>query len=357
MLGTATSQNGIQVINVTFTGSAIPPYPTRFSSLPGGAATAAPNIYFFDPRYKSPYTGQWSLGAEYQLTKDTSVTIGYLGVKGTHLQRTRDINFLPPVPTTIQDLSGNSFTFLRFSARRLTNFGRISEFESSADSIYNGLTMSVNKRFSKAFQLLVSYTYSKVIDDAPDGTSVVPFNGGDDAKMVQNPLNPPADRSVGVTDIRQRLALSGVWDVGSYAQGVKNSWERVVLTGWSLSGILSAQRGSPYSAAVGADLNNDGNRFTDRVPGFGRNTFVGPSFVSFDPRITREFRLREYARLQLIAEGFNIFNRANFNNVRTAFFNVSGTFPNQKLVVAPGFGQPQGTFDPRILQLAAKIIF
>jgi hypothetical protein len=357
MLGTATSQNGIQVISVTFTGASMPAYPARFSSLPSGTGTPAPNIYFFDPRYKSPYTGQWSLGVEYQLAKDTSLTIGYLGVKGTHLQRTRDINLLPPVPVSIQDGSGNLFVFQRFPGRRFTNFGRISEFESSADSIYNGLTISINKRFTRGFQFLASYTYSKVIDDAPDGTSVVPFNGGDDGKMVQNPLNPAADRAVGVTDIRNRLVLSGIWDLGGYAGKVSNAWARTLLTGWTISGILSAQSGSPYSAFVGADLNNDSNRFTDRVPGFGRNTFVGPDFVSLDPRITREFRFREYARLQLIAEGFNILNRANFNNVRNTLYNVTGSFPNQKLATAPGFGQPQGTFNPRIMQLAAKIIF
>jgi hypothetical protein len=264
---------------------------------------------------------------------------------------------LPPIATPIQDASGNGFVFLRFPGRRFTNFGRISEFESSADSIYNGLTISINKRFNRGFQFLASYTYSKVIDDAPDGTSVVPFNGGDDAKMVQDPLNPSADRALGVTDIRNRLVLSGIWDLGGYAGKVSSAWARSLLTGWSFSGIFSAQSGSPYSAVVGADLNNDSNRFTDRVPGLGRNTFTGPNFYSLDPRITREFRFREYARLQLIAEGFNILNRANFTNVRNTLYNVSGTFPNQKLVVAPGFGQAQSTFDPRILQLAAKIVF
>src|SRR5262249_40034360 len=143
MLGTATSQNGIQVINVTFTGAAMPVYPARFSALPGGVSTPAPNIYFFDPNYRSPYTEQWSLGVEYQVAKDTSVTLGYLGVQAPPLKRTRDITLLPPVPIWIQDGSVNNFVFLRFPGRPFTNFGRISEFESSADSIYNGLTVSV----------------------------------------------------------------------------------------------------------------------------------------------------------------------------------------------------------------------
>src|SRR5262249_16721484 len=161
------------------------------------------------------------LGFEYKWAKDTTVSISYLGVKGTHLQRTRDINWLSPTPTSIMDDHGNNFTYLRFSARRFPAFGRISEFESSADSIYHGLTFSFNKRFSQHFQFLTSFTFSKVIDDAPDGTSVVPFNGGDDAKMVQNPLNPSDDRGLGVTNLQKRIAMSGIWDFGAYAEGIK----------------------------------------------------------------------------------------------------------------------------------------
>src|SRR5262249_15652647 len=115
--------------------------------------------------------------------------------------------------------------------------------------------------------------------------------------------------------------------------------------------------GYPYSAFVGADLNNDGNRFTDRVPGVGRNTFRGPKFVSFDPRLTREIRLHERARLQLIAEGFNIFNRANFTAINTTFYSLTGSGATAQLVKNPTFGKPTTTFDPRIIQLAAKFIF
>src|SRR5207244_4383246 len=101
-----------------------------------------------------PYTQQWSLGTEYQLFKDLSVAISYLGVKGTHLGRTRDINFNAPVPTTIRDDAGNTFTYQRFGTRRFANFGRISQFESTGNSIYNGLTVQVTKRFAQNFQML-----------------------------------------------------------------------------------------------------------------------------------------------------------------------------------------------------------
>jgi outer membrane receptor protein involved in Fe transport len=357
MLGTAHSQNGIQVVNLTFTGTAMPTYPSRFASIPSGVTLAAPSIYVFAPDYVEPYTQQWSLGTEYQLFKDLSVAVSYLGVKGTHLSRTRDINFNAPVPTTIRDDAGNTFTYQRFGTRRFTNFGRISQFESTGNSIYNGLTVQVTKRFSQNFQMLTSYTYSHAIDDAPDSTSVVPGNAGDDAKMVQNPLNIRDDRASSLNDVRNRFVVSGIWDIGGYAKSLQNDVTRTLLSGWSVSGILTAEDGRPYSAFVGADLNNDGNRFTDRVPGVGRNTFVGPGFVSLDPRITREIRFHESARVQLIAEAFNLFNRANFTAINTTFYSLSGTGTGATLVRNTAFGRPTSTTTPRIIQLAAKVIF
>ncbi|MFP5263538.1 MAG: TonB-dependent receptor domain-containing protein [Blastocatellia bacterium] len=357
MLGTAHSQNGIQVINLTFTGSAIPVYPNRFAAIPTGAALPPPNIYVFAPDYVSPYTQQWSLGTEYQLLKDLSLNVTYLGVKGTHLSRTRDINLLPPVTATVIDNAGAAFPYLRFGGRRYTNFGRISQFEATGNSKYKGLTVQVNKRFSRGFQLLGAYTLSRATDDNPDSTSVVPGNAGDDAKIVENTLNIAGDRGPSVNDVRNRFVLSGIWNVGDYARGIENAAARAVLSGWSISGIFAAESGRPYSAKVGGDLNNDGNRFTDRVPGFRRNTFTGPGFASFDPRVTRDIKLHEGVRLQLIAEAFNAFNRVNFTDVDTTFYGLTGTGPSLTLVKNTNFGRARQTIDPRIIQVAAKIIF
>ncbi len=355
MLATATSNNGIQVINVRFTGTAMPTYPARFTSLPSGGTPAAPSIYVFAPDYVSPYVQQWNLGAEQQLSRDISLTVTYLGVRGTHVQRTRDINLLPPVPVTVQDLTGNNYTFLRFPGRRLTNFARISLFDSTANSIYHGLTAQLNKRFAQSFQMTAAYTFSRAIDDVPDATSVV--IGADDSKIVQNTLNNRDDRGLASADVRNRVVLSGVWDLSGYTKGIGNTAARALLTGWSLAAIFTAEDGRPYSARVGSDINNDGNSATDRVPAVGRNTFISPGFVSFDPRITREIRFYERARLQLIVEAFNAFNRVNFDRIQNVMFNTTGTFPNQRFVVAPGFGTATTSLNPRNIQLAAKIIF
>jgi len=198
----------------------------------------------------------------------------------------------------------------------------------------------------------------------------VPFSG-DDAKMVQDPLNLRGDRAAGVNDQRHRFVLSAIWDLNSYAHGLP-AWERYVLGGWQLSGILTAQSGQPYSGIVNFDLNNDGNNRTDRTPGRGRDTFYLPNFVSLDPRITKSFPITERVTVQLIAEAYNSFNRVNYTSVSTTEFNAStmvcGSTVNPNLCLAPipttkaQFQSPFSTslnFGPgsRIVQLSGKITF
>lgn len=402
LVGTAHSNNGLQIETLTFTGTGIPAtYPNTVCGAPVAAPSCPPpaagpgiptppppTIFVFNANYVQPYTEQGSLGIEYQLGKDMAITVSYLGVRGVHLQRTRDINLAGEVPTNIR-VAGTTtpLTFGRFpspiagtcpaglfvipgssTCRPNPNFARIEEVESNSNSIYHGFILQFNKRFARNYQLLAGYTYGKVIDDAPDGTSVVPFSS-DDAKMVSDPLNIRADRAPGVNDQRHRFVLSGVWTL-NYAHGF-SALPRAFVGGWELSGIFTAQSGQPYSAAVSSDLNNDSNRFTDRVPGVGRNTFYLPRTVSLDPRVTKNIPVNERLKVQLIAEAFNIFNHTNINGVSTTQFNVSGT--NAAAIAACGaagvpcllpnitgtsaFQFPKSDINPRIFQLAAKISF
>src|SRR5207245_10077135 len=100
-------------------------------------------------------------------------------------------------------------------------FGRISLFDSGANSSYQGGVVQFQRRFANRFQAHVSYTFSKVLDTTPDATSVVPGNTGDDAKVAQDTLAPNLDRGPGASDIRHRFVLSGVWDI-NYADSVSN---------------------------------------------------------------------------------------------------------------------------------------
>jgi hypothetical protein len=140
----------------------------------------------------------------------------------------------------------------------------------------------------------------------------------------------------------------------------------MLLSNYTLSSIIQLQSGSPYSALVGNDPNNDGNRANDRLPGTVRNQFTTPSVFQVDARVTRDIHFSESMRLRLVLEAFNVFNRANVVTVNNTFFNLSGT-----ALVPPSattaFGTPR-TFSlpasgtttfatPRQLQLAIKFDF
>jgi outer membrane receptor protein involved in Fe transport len=350
LTGTAFTQNGIQVQTYTLFNN-FPTYPNILSAPP--ALNRSPDIYVFAHNYVQPLTHQWSLNIERQLGKDYAVTIGYLGVRGEHLTRTRDINLLPEVPLQGSFSDGTPVTYYRHPGRLDPNFGRISLFDSGADSIYHGGFIQLTKRFSQSFLAQTSYTYAKVIDDAPDFTSVVV--GTDDAKNARDTLRPNLERGRGNADIRHRFVFSGVWDI-NYAKSLENRVLRAVFSDYELSTIAALQSGRPYDVVVGGDVNNDGNTRTDRPPYLGRNTAGGPNFLDVDMRFTRGFSLySDRVRLKLIFEAFNLTNRANYNSLLTTQYNFSAT--KHTFTPAPGFLTPTATYDPRILQLAAKITF
>jgi outer membrane receptor protein involved in Fe transport len=386
-VGTAFSNNALNVQTLTFRRADIPQYPNTkcgapvaspACAAPVGVTAGSPSIFVFQPNYRQPDVQQANLGIEYQIQPSMSIQVSYLWVKGTHLTRTRDINLQgPETPTTI-GLAGTTqtFTYNKITRPRpISGFFRVAEFESNANSVYDGLTVQLNKRFSQNYQFLASYTFGKVIDDNPDATSVVPFTF-DDAKMVQDPLNIAGDRGPGVNDQRHRLVLSGIWDLDKYASGFSRSM-RYLLGGWQLSGIFTAQTGQPYSGQVNFDLNGDSNSRTDRTPGLGRNTFNLPNFVSLDPRLTKNIPITERVKAQLILEAYNSFNRVNYTSVNTTQFSVhsvastptnppdmtcAGT-PNPSLCLVPSpFQAPLSTqlnFSPgsRIVQLSGKLMF
>lgn len=364
LLSTAILNNGISSQQYEVRTN-IPVYPNVLSAPPGPGTP--PDIYVTDPNFRTPRTQQFSLQTEFALSAKSSVTIGYLGVNGTHLTRTRDINLFPsvrsaaticPTAAVCTAAQGQSITFLRHPGtagpfRPNTAFGRISLFESGANSIYHGGFVSFNRRFAYNFQLQTSYTWSKVIDSAPDATSVVPGNGGDDAKVAQDTLAPNAERGLGQTDIRHRFVFSGLWDL-NYGKGINNIVLKAVLSNWQIGVISQIQSGRRFQDIASGDPGNDGNNFNDRSPAMGRNTLEGPWFATADVRLSKDIPVwKERLRVRLIGEGFNITNRANFNGIQTTRYTYTAGFFRP----TTNFLLPQTTFDPRIMQLAVKIIF
>ncbi|MCU1350351.1 MAG: hypothetical protein JWO56_3381, partial [Acidobacteria bacterium] len=261
-------------------------------------------------------------------------------------------------------VNGAPVSFTRYTAKRFPTFNRVLEFQSNAHSKYNGLTLDLQKRFSHNWQARLAYTYSKAKDDRPDATIVVP--GTDDAREAQDALNLGSEWAYSDTDVRNRVVLSGVWNL-AYADNLTGI-AHALLSGWSVSGIASYQSGQPFTPVIANanttaavnDLNNDGNRLNDRVPGVGRNSLRKPSQLSIDPRVTRDIPLRGAIHLQLIAEAFNLTNRSNVSNVRNTAFtynNTANTFTPASSDPLTGYLSPSAVAGPRTYQFAAKILF
>jgi len=378
-------QNGVSLQSRTFTpgtpsAAFIPAYPNTICGPPdpSGSSPSCPSpiagvdvIQMVSPDYVQPYDQHASVGVEYQLHKELALSASYLMVKGTHLQRWRDVNLLAPVPATIEVAGTNTLlSYQRFPGptgsptRPIDSFGRIFTMESNANSNYQGLAVQLNKRFSHNLRFLAAYTLAKVIDDRPGPFA---FNPGSsvEAFLLTDPFHARADRAAGDLDARHRFVLHGIWDL-NYAHALRGP-AKAILGGWEFSWILAAQSGLPYSGLVNFDLNNDGNAFSDRTPSQPRNAFRLPTTVSFDPRLTRNLALTERVHLQVVWEAFNAFNRADITGVRTTQFSRSTSAAVCGIAGTPclvpqdtgstAFGTPTGTLGPRIMQFALKLLF
>lgn len=334
LTGTAHSQNGIQVvaidINCTTSPALCPLFPSVFTAPPTGATLAPVNLYLFSQDYKQPFTHQARFQFEREVFKNTTFSAQYTMFRGDDLTRTRNANLAAPVPATYPVFSstgvatGETVTVQRFSnPRPIPAFQRISLFESTAKSFYQGLTLELNRRLANRWQFNMSYTLSKAKDDKPDQTSVVP-GGGDDAKIAENQFDLSGEYGRSDLDVRHRFIFSPVYETGTFKWS-ENKFVRALLSDYVFTGIFSAQSGFAYSALISGDPNADGITSTDRVPGTRRNEFSTPAFWILDLRVGRTIRFGERYRLTLLAEGFNVFNRSNVQTVNNIFYSFSTT--------------------------------
>jgi hypothetical protein len=146
-------------------------------------------------------------------------------------------------------------------------------------------------------------------------------------------------------DQRHRLVVSGSFQVTQ--QGQEEGLRRA-LHGTQFSYIFTYASRLPFNVLMGTDRNFDTNN-NDRPVGIGRNTGRGFDFASFDIGLSRRFNLTERIGLDVLAEGFNLFNRANFGMPNNTY--GPGTTP------LATFGQPTAAFDPRQFQFGLKVSF
>jgi hypothetical protein len=312
------------VVQLSPTQTGAPVFPNVLATQPSTMPTR-PNITRIDSNIENSYSEQANFQIERELTNNTSISVGYLYLRGLHLILSRNVN----VPRFAASVGVANL------GRPDSNWGNISRFESSGDSYYHGMFVSMNKRAGRWGSMRMSYTLSKAIDDSGNFFFSTP----------QDNFNLRDDRGLSDNDQRHRLVVSGTI---AAPQKAKSKGLGRALRGFQLSYIFTYASRLPFNVLLGSDRNLDTNN-NDRPAGVGRNTGRGFDFASLDLRLSRRFHLTEHVELELLADGFNLFNRANFAVPNNTF--GSGATP------LASFGQPTAAFDSRQFQFGVKLSF
>jgi len=273
------------------------------------------------------------------------------------------------------------------TTNKSTLFGSIGQGTQDLIADFNSVQLTAQRRM-RMLTLLANYTYSKALDDVPNGQG----NAGVAAQSlsplpVTNPLRHQFDYGRSDYDRAHVATISYVWNLPAFANA--NLLERETIGGWQLTGIIRRQSGQGFTATAGTDRSQTGLG-TDRAEqilsnpsggtacsGFktgpcqnylnpsafvtsytatnyplgtygntGKNAFNGPAYMDWDVGALKNFSLmpEDRLRLQFHAEFFNVLNHTNFNNPNAAANNTN-------------FGRILSAQDPRIGQLALKLIF
>jgi hypothetical protein len=387
----------------------------------------------------TPYEQAWSFGFEKELPGKIILETSYVGKKGTHLYLGgfREHNYIPPsilsgmsgqianltntVPNPFffngpgnlcdptkficdpsSGLAGQTITL----SQLLVPFPQYNGFQGDsppiANSIYHAIQVRAEKEFSNGLQFLVTYTWSKSIDDASASDDSFVFLGGGttggSTLGVQNPFNLAGERAVSVSNIPQVLQFSYVYELpigrGKPLGRQMNPILNTIVGGWQTNGIVRIDNGRPIiplinngTAIPTYGLRPDLTGTLQRASGspeasvttnanptsyFANSSIANPGVLSTPASFTfgtaqrtiasvrqpgardasislfKEFplsRFREGMRLEFRAESFNTFNHPHFQGpdatVGSSSFGLIGSTVN----------------NPRELQLALKLYF
>ena len=335
------------------------PFPSFFPfALPDSALSIQRDL-------RTGYMQHWNFNVEQQLGEKNVVEVAYVGSKGTKLLTARDIN--QPQPSILPP-------GLPFVPRPNPQFDDINLLESRANSNYHALQARFQRRMTRGFSTLASYTWSKSLDDASNF-----FTSAGDPNFPQNSYNVAAERGRSNFDVAHRLSVSY-----SYALPFRRSGDDLkakFVNGWETFGILTLQSGRPFTVALLSEIDNSGtgrsilgfgnndrpnlvgnpelsdptpdrwfntNAFAFSAPGTfgnaGRNILDGPGYQSFNMALVKNTHFTETVNLQFRAEAFNFFNHPNFN------------LPDNFLG-SPSFGRISSARDPRHIQFGLKLLF
>jgi TonB dependent receptor len=343
----------------------------KLSSTPPSLEMPSPSAPTGNQRYIVPtdgnqYSQTWSFTVQRAINRSLMFEAAYVGTSGNRLLTASDINAALPGTT-------NPTTRQPFGPA----LGEIRELSNSAHSIYHGLQSKIEKRFSGGLYFLGSYTWSKSIDNQSNGTDTAIASG----QYPQDPLNARLDRGLSSFDRPQVFVGSFVWEIPFGRGPVERSFARDlvnhVLGGWQMSGIFTAESGTPFSVLMScADINAEGdNCRPNRIAGgalpsgqgsinewfdtaafvipstpeygsAGRNILRAPGLNDIDLALSKSF-LWGHSETRLIQIRSDFFNTLNRTNLGVPVNSID----------SPAFGTITSSLPGREIQLGARLQF
>ncbi len=392
----------------------------------------------YDRNLRTPYSHQYNASVQYAAGRDMVVEVAYVGGRGLNLLTNIGINqarLASPSHPIINEVfsalnlpgavittntPANAQLRAPFQGVSLSSAGAsvpgFGQTQSTAQSTYNSLQLSLTKRLAKGSQFLAAYTYGRSIDNGSGGAIVTA--GIDSGPILGNQLDNRANRGVSNFDRTHRLVVSYLWDLPRLAFASRSTAAELLFSNWQTAGIITAMSGLPIDIV---DSNagsfylgpNNGLSRPSWVPGATRNTAYSniPAGYSFNPfafarptvlatllipssngtvtasatgtdfgnvgrnvlrgskqlnvdfSIIKRFPLSESKNVEVHAEFFNLFNHVNFANPISNFNAVasSNIDPKTGQIInddAGNFGRITATSNnPRLIQLALKFNF
>ncbi len=362
-----------------------------------------------DPVMNTPTVQQWSLTVERGITKDLMLPVSYVGSESYHILTAMDKNMarpqvcsdpagcvsggiraanqtarvpqgttylpsVPPVGAGAAALQGRPNPFVGPT---------LSWFFNGTSSYHSG-NVSLTKRSSRGLAFKVNYSFSKVMDI--NSASLVAAATNEPA-TIANPYDLKSARGVASFNLKHQFNANYLYllPFGSgqrFAGGVNGLTEKLI-GGWQWSGALNIQSGFPFTPQVGANISGSGDTLSPDVPNLnpnftgpvilgkpgrwfdpnafllplagtfgsvGRGTFLGPGFWNFDTSLAKKFAVTERLNMQFRAEGFNVFNHANFASPNPVVF--SGNIYNSSAGAITATANAS-----RQIQFALKLLF